>query len=129
MRASDAETWKREGMQFASHSESHPHLAELQDAELEHELLQSRDELAAVVGEKVHSFVYPFGEYNQRVAARTSEHYALAFTLNVGLNSIATPRHELRRLIISKDDSCIDLWFCTKFGRSPLRTLRKMLRK
>ncbi len=56
-------------VEVASHSRSHPHLPELDDAALADELAGSRAELEAMVGRPVRTHAFPYGEHDARVDA------------------------------------------------------------
>jgi peptidoglycan/xylan/chitin deacetylase (PgdA/CDA1 family) len=53
-----------------SHSVSHPDLRRLEDAVVDRELVDSRQELETLVGRSVTSFSFPFGAYDERVVSR-----------------------------------------------------------
>lgn len=55
------------GWEIGSHTRTHPHLTTLADAELEHELDQSRGEVAAALGSCA-TIAYPYGNVDARVA-------------------------------------------------------------
>jgi peptidoglycan/xylan/chitin deacetylase (PgdA/CDA1 family) len=55
-----------DGIELGAHSVSHPRLDELPGAELEDEIVGSKRELEAVVGNPVASFSYPHGMYDRR---------------------------------------------------------------
>ncbi len=77
--------WAASGMEFGSHSCTHPDLTRLTDSELRREIVRSRDELASVIGAPVVSFAYPFGRHNERVRQIVSQTYNLAFSTERGL--------------------------------------------
>ena len=126
MSAADIRTWTARGMEFASHSRSHSHLPKLPESELAMEIAVSRSELATVAGVEIDNFVFPYGEYDDRVCDAVSHHYKLAFTLDGGLNGLGAPLR-MRRILISQSDTPLDLWFYTMFGWSPLNALRRKL--
>lgn len=129
MSAEDVRTWAANGMEFASHSCSHPHLPELSDAEVAKELAVSRASLNAAAGVDCNSFVYPYGEYNDQVCDQASRHYRLAFTLDPGLNGLAGNPFRMRRLTVSQNDTPLDLWFSITLGRNPISAAHRKLRR
>lgn len=59
----------RTGWEIGSHTESHPRLTGLSDAELNRELLASRAAVAEGLGSSCTSIAYPYGDVDNRVAA------------------------------------------------------------
>jgi peptidoglycan/xylan/chitin deacetylase (PgdA/CDA1 family) len=57
------------GMEIGSHSESHPHLTDVDDAQLDDEVTRSRHELESMLGAPVAGFCYPAGYHDARVVA------------------------------------------------------------
>jgi peptidoglycan/xylan/chitin deacetylase (PgdA/CDA1 family) len=94
------------GIQFGSHTVSHPNLALAPDDLIDAELRQSREYLARLLGRPIRSLAYPFGtpdSYDERVksAARASG-YELAVSFRQGVNWTGTlDALELRRVGIS----------------------------
>jgi peptidoglycan/xylan/chitin deacetylase (PgdA/CDA1 family) len=70
------------GVAIGSHTISHPHLTRLSDAELRHELEDSKDELEAELGRPCTELAYPYGEHDARVrAAARAAGYRVAYAL------------------------------------------------
>ena len=85
MDARQIRAWAASGMEFGSHSCTHPDLTSLNEAELQREITLSRDELASVIAAPVVSFAYPFGRHDERVRRIVSQTYNLAFSIERGL--------------------------------------------
>jgi peptidoglycan/xylan/chitin deacetylase (PgdA/CDA1 family) len=70
------------GVEVGSHTLTHPHLPQLADGELRHELQESRERLEDEVAVRCRFLAYPYGEEDARVrkAARASG-YDAAFAL------------------------------------------------
>jgi peptidoglycan/xylan/chitin deacetylase (PgdA/CDA1 family) len=70
------------GWEIGSHTCSHPHLPELDDAALEHELRASKDRIESELGTPCTSLAYPYGDVDRRVvdAARRAG-YGAACTI------------------------------------------------
>jgi peptidoglycan/xylan/chitin deacetylase (PgdA/CDA1 family) len=67
--------------EVGSHTLTHPHLPELDDEALRHELWESRAAIVARLG-SCETIAYPFGEWSPRVAEAAAEcGYSFAFTL------------------------------------------------
>ncbi len=56
------------GWEVGSHTLTHPHLPRCDDATLERELAESREECMSRLGGDVFSLAYPYGDVDQRVA-------------------------------------------------------------
>ena len=70
------------GVELGSHTVSHAHLTQLADAELRHELADSKRELEAELGRPCNEVAYPYGEHDERVrAAARAAGYSLAYGL------------------------------------------------
>jgi peptidoglycan/xylan/chitin deacetylase (PgdA/CDA1 family) len=92
------------GMEFGSHTNSHPRLTTLGNQELRQELLDSRRHIAERLG-RCDSLAYPFGAWNERVArAAADAGYRFAFTLPAGAQRIAGPLSIPRIAIDHRDD-------------------------
>ena len=76
-----------QGHEIGSHSLTHPLLTDLDAAQLEREVVQSRSRLAQAAGCEVASFCYPNGSYDARaLEAVRAAGYACAVTTRWGLN-------------------------------------------
>jgi peptidoglycan/xylan/chitin deacetylase (PgdA/CDA1 family) len=92
------------GVEVGSHTASHPHLTRLSDAELERELVESRERIADELGRPVRLFAYPYGEHDARVqAAAKRAGYAASFAQWPG-SSIRND-HALPRVSFYRADS------------------------
>ena len=89
------------GFTIGSHTVSHPHLTTLSDAELDRELVESRQRVEDEVGQPCDLLAYPYGEHDARVqAAVRRSGYRLAFALWEGSsrrNRLALPRPDVYR--------------------------------
>lgn len=64
------------GFDIANHTATHPHPTKLNDADLQREIRDGRDQLEQLFGKSVPGFAYPFGDYDARVmdAVRAAGH-------------------------------------------------------
>jgi peptidoglycan/xylan/chitin deacetylase (PgdA/CDA1 family) len=87
------------GIEFGSHTATHPILTRIAPDRLQREVSGSRAELEARLGSPVAAFCYPNGDYDARVlrAVRTAG-YRLACTTREFPNDATTDRLELNRL-------------------------------
>ena len=70
------------GVDFGSHSESHPDLTTLTDLQLQLEMQKSKDMLENLLGKKVNSLCYPYGRFDKRVMESAEmSGYEFAFTM------------------------------------------------
>jgi peptidoglycan/xylan/chitin deacetylase (PgdA/CDA1 family) len=69
----------RAGNEIGSHSATHQRLTKLSDAQLEDELLSSRDMITALCGVAPVAFAYPYGGFDARCIAAVRRHYNFGF--------------------------------------------------
>lgn len=96
----DMRRWQARGIEFGSHTATHPRLTWLDDAAVARELERSRDALAGALdsgtGDGAETVSYPFGAFGARERALAREAgYAAAFTLARAWlgDAYAIPRH------------------------------------
>jgi len=58
------------GWEIASHTSTHPHLTQLDDDAITHELTTSRREISLRLGRTCETIAYPYGDADARVASR-----------------------------------------------------------
>lgn len=90
------------GMAIGAHTVTHPILATLDEAAARKEIIDSRDHLAALVGEQIDLFAYPNGKAVQdygsaHVAIARAAGFAAALTTNWGACSASSDPFELPR--------------------------------
>ena len=94
----DMRRWQSRGIEFGSHTATHPRLTWLDEREVTRELAQSRGDLRAALDVDPYALSWPFGVHAQRERAIAQrEGYELAFTIG-GARSctgdlFAVPRH------------------------------------
>jgi peptidoglycan/xylan/chitin deacetylase (PgdA/CDA1 family) len=90
---------------LAPHSRTHPSLPSLDDRAVAAEIRGSREDLERQGIAPLNVFAYPYGHYDERVAAVAAEAgYAGACTVRPGVNDRSTPPYELRRYEIRGDE-------------------------
>jgi GT2 family glycosyltransferase/peptidoglycan/xylan/chitin deacetylase (PgdA/CDA1 family) len=136
---------RRCGVEFGSHTLTHPWLPELSDDNLRREVGDSKRRLEDMLGTQVTTFAYPFGGVDQRVrAAVVDAGYELAFTTRPGLNWWGDPLC-LNRAEVSEGDTFLDFalklrsgcgvrqWFAARVHALetglPTQTLRTTVRR
>ena len=94
------------GVDFHSHTCSHPSLPSLDDDRLSNELVESRAALQHLLGRQVDYLAYPFGHLDERVveAARRAG-YRAAFSTQPGFNRRDVDRFRIRRIDVYGTDT------------------------
>jgi peptidoglycan/xylan/chitin deacetylase (PgdA/CDA1 family) len=54
------------GISFGAHTVTHPHLTRLSEDKAFYEIAQSKKDIEGIIGQKVTSFCYPYGEFSQQ---------------------------------------------------------------
>jgi len=100
--AAEIQEMQAAGIEFGSHTATHPHLAALRPVEVLRELRTSREQLGALLGKPVTVVCYPYGEYTRDTLqfARDAG-YAAGVTRRPRMNTDATDLLELRRIPIT----------------------------
>jgi peptidoglycan/xylan/chitin deacetylase (PgdA/CDA1 family) len=87
------------GIEFGSHTVSHPYLANLTVEELNFELMNSKIAIESQLGTQVYSIAYPFGNYSARVmecSMKNGYHFGISYEHNTWkygrMNDFAIPR-------------------------------------
>ena len=122
--------WAGLGMEFGSHSRTHPDLTTLPPDELQQEVTSAKSDLERVLERPVISFAYPFGFHTARVVECARKVYDLAFGIDPrerGINHLQTDPHLLQRTMVQPDDSVLDIAFRVHAGYSPIQNLRARL--
>ena len=89
-----------EGVDFQSHSVTHPDLATLDDQVLESELLASKERLETELGRPVRHFAPPYGSTSQVLLRKINNHYATSCgttldSVRMGASRLDLPRLEM----------------------------------
>jgi peptidoglycan/xylan/chitin deacetylase (PgdA/CDA1 family) len=126
MDASEIQRWSREGIEFGAHSRTHSNLDALDAKAAEGEIVGSRKELEEVLGHSVSAFAYPYGhDPGPEVLSLARRTFAIAFTALEGINRVGADPHLLRRTLVHRSDTALDLACRLRAGRSVLDPLRR----
>lgn len=107
---------QRYGVEFGSHTLTHPYLPELSDQQLHREVTESKQRLEDLLGSEITSFAYPFGGVDRRVrSAVVTAGYQSAFTVLPGTNWWNDP-HGQRRAEVNDYTSSIDFAWRIRTG-------------
>ena len=111
--------WLAAGHEIGSHSATHANLRRLSTAEAREEIFSSKKLLEDQFGLEVRHFCYPYGSWNEAVRDLVSEAgYRTACTMRFGVNTAATPRFELQRIIpLSSGELVAKVWHRLIRGR------------
>jgi peptidoglycan/xylan/chitin deacetylase (PgdA/CDA1 family) len=94
----------RDVFEIGSHTETHPLLTRLTDAEVERELLASKQAIAQEIGVAPTSFCYPTGDANEKVARLVARAgYASAVTTEAGFADPPFNAYLLPRIGVHQD--------------------------
>jgi GT2 family glycosyltransferase/peptidoglycan/xylan/chitin deacetylase (PgdA/CDA1 family) len=116
------------GVEFGSHTLTHPWLPSASDAQLRREVHDSKHRLEDMLGVEIASFAYPFGGVDRRVrSAVANAGYKLAFTAEPGLNWWNDPLCQ-RRADVNDHTTVRDFAHKLRNGRSRIETIAVFLR-
>lgn len=121
--------WAERGIEFGVHSDDHVDLTRISLDAATRQMERSRNELSRIIGRDVESFAYPYGGWNEELCARAADFFQTAFTINEGVNEVATPLHALRRTMVQHNDTVADVCLRARYGRSAIEKLRTVLRR
>lgn len=95
-------TMEAAGIEFGSHTMTHPRLPRASDAELVDELTRSREVLGAIVARPLAVVAYPYGEVDPRVKrAALHSGYTAALAVHSGPLRIDADPLEIRRVCVA----------------------------
>lgn len=95
---------KNNGMNFGSHTATHPDLSKATNSQIDYQLTTSTNTLKTELGKDITDFCYPSGKYNDYVIAKLKElGYKTATTTHTGISDQNSNLFELPRLRIEND--------------------------
>ncbi len=87
------------GFEIGSHTLTHPRLSNLSDEQLEREIRDSKHKLEDIIGRKVVSFSYPYGDYDNRaIEVAKSSGYENAVSTKLGVLIADCNPYEIPRI-------------------------------
>jgi peptidoglycan/xylan/chitin deacetylase (PgdA/CDA1 family) len=86
------------GYEIGAHTETHPDLRQISDAQLIKEIINPKKIIEDKLGDAVTTFAYPFGYYDKRSAEMVSEHYDYAVTTELRYAKMTDEHNLLPRL-------------------------------
>ena len=97
---------RRKGISFGGHTASHVVLPLEDDSAMERELVASKKELETQLSEKVFSFAYPNGGYNQKIKKLVAEAgYKIAVTTEKRINRPSSDLLALGRISLCEEST------------------------
>ncbi len=119
---------QKHGVEFGSHTLTHPWLPGVSDAEMRREVGDSKRRLEDMLGTAVNSFAYPSGGVDRRVrSAVAAAGYKLAFTTLPGMNWWNDPLCQ-RRAEINDRTTALDFAFKLRTGFGFTESISNRLR-
>jgi peptidoglycan/xylan/chitin deacetylase (PgdA/CDA1 family) len=106
LRPADMRAMEAAGLEFGSHTVTHPRLTLTSDSELTDELTRSREVLASIVSRPLPVLAYPYGDLNERVKRAVRDAgYSAALAVSSGPLELHADPFEIRRQCISNSSS------------------------
>lgn len=100
---SEIDAMARAGMTFGNHTNSHPNLARLEDAEQEAEVAGGRDGVRRALGVWPNSLAYPFGQPGERARQYALETGHTTIMELGGFNPVELDRARVGRVLVTQD--------------------------
>ncbi|HEX7978756.1 MAG TPA: polysaccharide deacetylase family protein [Gemmatimonadaceae bacterium] len=95
---------QRAGMTIASHTQTHPDLSKVSATQLRNEVVGSRQDLQRMLGVSTDLIAYPYGCWNNRVAAVVkSAGYRAARALGGGISNSSANEYALHSVLATDD--------------------------
>lgn len=106
----EIQTLRDEGVEFGSHSATHPPLTGLSPAEVTQEAARSRALLTRGIGHAVDAFAYPHGDYNPAIVHLVGAcGYVYGFTCQPGAAGLDDTLMALPRIEVAGGDGATEL--------------------
>lgn len=86
------------GFEIASHGCSHRCMLKLSAGDIQHEVVDSKNEIEDRLGVSVRTFCYPYGDLSPLVADTVKQHYSLAFTVDARYVEGVSLKYRLPRI-------------------------------
>jgi GT2 family glycosyltransferase/peptidoglycan/xylan/chitin deacetylase (PgdA/CDA1 family) len=124
MSAEEIKRWCNEGIEFGSHSRSHPDLTAIGAEKFQEEIAGSVEDLQRIIGVRPASFAYPHGRCNPAVRDFAQTVYAAAFTAEGGMNDLASDPVMLHRTVVASRGWEVEFKWQARAGHLPMESLR-----
>ena len=101
----------RAGIQFGSHTLTHPRLAEIRLRDARRELAESKTAIEQMIGRRVDTFSYPYSSFHDGVKQAVRDAgYAFAFAVNDGPRHLPDDLFAIRRMNVTNHPSGFHLF-------------------
>lgn len=122
------------GIEFGSHSKTHPFLTQISKDELKKELVDSKRRIEEVLGHQIDSFAYPFGDVDsfneQTKKALVEARYSYGYTNIIGSNKVnSSDKLALRRIRIHSEDGPFKLKMKIKGAYDSVGLIRSLSKR
>ena len=117
-----------QGIQFGAHTQTHPVLTNISAEQAHAEIVGSKLDLEHELLTQVHTFAYPYGDFNESVEALVDQAGFLGgCSVESGFNNWSTPLTALRRLDVPGTGSLIRFVLTLYLGENVRPPIRKWL--
>jgi len=105
------------GIEFGSHTLTHPDLTRLDRTGIEYEIRKSKEIIEDNLGMPVSSFAYPYGKYDEKSIETARKYYDCACSAELGLLTKESKPYALERVdtYYLRSEKLIDLMFTDLF--------------
>ena len=119
MSADEIKEMAAAGMEIGGHTVSHKNLLCAEAAEAEREIFENKEELEKLTGEKMLSFSYPYGGFNETVKEAVKKAgYLYAVIIKQGKNPFPfSDNFALKRLLVRGEEGLFDFYLNLSRGR------------
>ncbi len=98
-------------VEIGGHTLNHPKLAELDKAEQHHEIEQNKQALESLLGRKLTTFAYPYGNHNQQSKEIVQQvGYQFTVATDSGPVAIHEDLQQIRRIVMFPSTTKFGLW-------------------
>jgi peptidoglycan/xylan/chitin deacetylase (PgdA/CDA1 family)/glycosyltransferase involved in cell wall biosynthesis len=98
-------------VEIGGHTLTHPRLSKLTTAEQQHQIVENKAVLEKLIGKRLISFAYPYGDYNEQSKSLVAEAgYPFAVATNSGPLAIHQDNLAIRRIAIFPKTDVFGLW-------------------
>jgi peptidoglycan/xylan/chitin deacetylase (PgdA/CDA1 family) len=122
--AAQIRSWAAQGIEFGSHTRTHPDLTTLSPLELSEEVGGSVGVLEQLTGSRPTAFAYPYGCWNEAVREYARGIFDVCLSTIPGFNWAATDHSLMRRLAVSPTDGIFNFACLMRFGFRPGTRIR-----
>ncbi len=88
----------RAGVEFGSHTRTHPDLTRLSTKDIFSEMVDSKLTLSSAIGHDVRTFAYPYGRANREARRIARDHFEASCSTDLGTVGVQSDRTSLRRI-------------------------------